>query len=231
MMKYSANERTKTRLLTLLKQHGALSAANLSSQLSISLTATRKHIQELQTQQLIVCQTERPEGRGRPRRVYRLSEQGEEAFPKTYADLCLEVLQHLEALYGKEAVDAVLRRRSEQQINELKDFLGEGNLQERAQQFCHHLSALNYDPILEEINGELHLIQRNCPHLHVAKRYQELCLCELGVYREIWGLDLKPLSLMTCGGLGCRYRLGFIATHTEGISQELPEEEQLPIAN
>lgn len=201
-------ERTKTRLLELVKRDGPLTAQAIAQQLEVSLPAARRHLGDLQSQQLIECQVERPAGRGRPQHVYHLTEQGEAAFPKTYANLCVEILEHLESLFGSGAVLQVLERRNGVLFSQMHSPLQAcQSKEEKAQVFCQQLRAMGFDPVLERCGDDLYLVQRNCPNLSVARTCRQLCASELELYRALWGPELERLSTITSGQAGCRYHL------------------------
>lgn len=204
----SAPERTKRRLLELVKRDGPLTARAIANRLQVSLPAARRHLVDLQSQNMIECQVERPAGRGRPQHVYHLTERGEAAFPKTYADLCVEILSHLEALFGTEAVERVLERRNQALYEQMHGALDACHTpQERAETLCKQLSEMGFDPVLETTEEGLYLLQRNCPNLSVARAYRQLCEAELQLYRKLWEPPLERLTTITCGQAGCRYRL------------------------
>ncbi|MEW6420928.1 MAG: ArsR family transcriptional regulator, partial [Deinococcota bacterium] len=109
-----APERTKHRLLELLKRRGPQTVQDLAASLGVSVPGARRHLSDLQEQGMVEARTERPGGRGRPQHVFLLTERGEAAFPKTYSTLCVDVLRHVQELFGAGAVLQVLDARSAQ---------------------------------------------------------------------------------------------------------------------
>lgn len=204
-----APERTKTRLLELIKRHGPQTAQDLAARLGVSIPAARRHLGDLQDQGLLVSRTERPGGRGRPQHVYALTERGEAAFPKTYSSLCLDVLKHLEELFGSGAVLKVLDARSAEIATRLKAELPlHLPLPERLELLVVRLNEMGFDAEAEERDGVWYFIQRNCPNLTVARQYHQLCLSEMNLYAEVLGTRVQRETRIACGQGDCRYRIG-----------------------
>lgn len=201
------SDRTKMRVLSLLKSRRCTTTQSVAEALDISVPAARKHLSDLVEAGLIEAETQRPGGRGRPQHVYRLSEQGEAQFPKSYASLCVDVLQHLERLFGEGAVMRVMDARRATIASEWSHRLS-GEPRERLAQLTELLKASGYDARTYEEDGVLYLEQGNCPGLDVARRYDELCTAELELYRELLGAPVRRETRIACGAPSCRYRIG-----------------------
>lgn len=203
-------ERTKTRLLELLKRHGPQTAQDLAGRLAVTTPAARRHLQDLQEQGLIEASTERPGGRGRPQHVFSLSDHGEHVtFPKNYSSLCVEVLGHVRELFGDAAVRQVMDARNARLAAQLAPELPpELPLPERAQRLAVRLSELGFDPALECEGGQWFLVQRNCPNLQVAREFGDICASELQLYAELLAVPVVRESRIVCGQGSCRYRVG-----------------------
>ena len=204
-----APERTKSRLLELVKRHGPLTAQDLAQRLEVSVPAARRHLGDLQEQELIVCRTERPGGRGRPQHVFTLSDRGEAAFPKTYSTLCVDVLRHIESLFGEGAVLRVLDARNVELAGRLHDELATcESLGERVQALAARLDEQGFDTTVEQEGEVWYLTERNCPNLTVARQYPQLCESELGLYLQVLDVPVRRDRRIACGQAACRYRIG-----------------------
>ena len=203
-------ERTKTRLLELLKRHGPRTAQDLAAGLQITVPAARRHLTDLQAQGLVQVQVEKPGGRGRPQHVFGLTEHAEErTFPKTYASLCLDVLESVSELYGRGAVDEVLQVRSDRLEALLRELLPpEMPLEEKLRRLTGPLTELGFAPHLEREGEQWYLVQCNCPNLQVARQFKVLCSTEIAMYTKLLGVPVTREEHMACGQPSCRYRLG-----------------------
>ncbi|SMB94741.1 helix-turn-helix transcriptional regulator [Deinococcus hopiensis] len=205
-----APERTKHRLLELLKRHGPQTVQDLAAHLGVSVPGARRHLTDLQDQGLIEARTERPGGRGRPQHVFLLTERGEAVFPRTYSALCMDVLRHVQALYGEEAVLKVLDARSEELAARLlEEMPHELPLAERVQGLTVWLTTAGFDAVAEEnVDGSWTILERNCPNLTVARQYPQMCVSELGMLAQVLGVPVTRSSRIACGQGSCRYRIG-----------------------
>lgn len=201
-------ERSKDRLLQTVKRLHTATAQALADELGISLPATRRHLQGLQEQGLLTLQVEKPGGRGRPQHVYRLSEQGEAAFPKRYEMLCSDILCHLSELYGRGAVMNLLDARRAKLYQELSPaFATAKTPHEKAEVLAQQLSILGYAACLEYVDEQWYLTEYNCPTPATARDFPELCRSELELYEALLGCPLVRETRIVCGAGCCRYRL------------------------
>lgn len=205
-----APERTKTRLLELVKRRGAQTAQDLAQGLDISVPAARRHLCDLQEQGLVEARTERPGGRGRPQHVYALTERGEAAFPKTYSSLCVDVLRHIEGLFGGEALLKVLDARNAEIADRFRSELpADLPLGERVQNLVRRLNEHGFDAsAVQDGQGQWTFTQHNCPNLTVARQYSQLCSAEITLYGDLLGVPVARETRIACGQGSCRYRVG-----------------------
>ncbi|MDV6375689.1 helix-turn-helix transcriptional regulator [Deinococcus arenicola] len=204
----AAPERTKVRLLELVRRHGPQTAQDLATRLEVSVPAARRHLGDLQDQGLLASCTERPGGRGRPQHVFSLTEQGEASFPRTYSGLCVDVLRHVEGLFGQGAVLKVLDARNNDIARRMQAELpAHLPLPQRLEKLVSLLAEMGFDPVLEQDGPDLLLTQRNCPNLTVARQYVQLCDSESRLYAEVLGASVVRETRIACGQGGCRYRI------------------------
>lgn len=205
-----APERTKHRLLELLKRNGPQTVQDLAVGLGVSVPGARRHLIDLQEQGLIEARTERPGGRGRPQHVFLLTDRGEAAFPKTYSTLCVDVLRHVEELFGEGAVLQVLDARSAELAQRLQtDLPITLPLEERVRRLAEWLNGVGFDAVVESGEGGVwYVVERNCPNLTVARQYPQLCRSELGMFAQVLGLPVTRETRIACGQGSCRYRIG-----------------------
>ncbi|TSA81152.1 transcriptional regulator [Deinococcus detaillensis] len=202
-------ERTKDKLLEAVKECDCATAQTLADKLGLSVPAIRRHLQDLQDAGHLDVRSEKPGGRGRPQHVYVLTEAGEATFPKAYASLCVDVLRHVDTLFGEGAVMRVLDARQLDLYELLAPLLSQhGDLGSKLEALTEALCQHGYAARAYQERGQWYLSQRNCPAPAVAKAFPELCQTELSLYRELLGVPISRESRLSCGAAECRYKVG-----------------------
>ena len=205
----SLPERTKSKLLEVIKACDCATAQTLADKLGVTVPAIRRHLQDLQDAGQVEVRTEKPGGRGRPQHVYVLTEAGEATFPKAYDALCLDVLGHLEQLFGEGAVMQVMDARRLELCAQLSPLLEQHTeLGHKLHALASALSEHGYAARAYQEGGQWYLAQRNCPAPAVAKHFPQLCQGELALYRELLKVPVSREARLSCGAAECRYKVG-----------------------
>ncbi|MGB3491291.1 MAG: iron-sulfur cluster biosynthesis transcriptional regulator SufR [Elainellaceae cyanobacterium] len=121
---------SKEDILNYLAKQEQASAQELAIHLNISPQATRRHLKDLETENLIEhCSMQA--GMGRPQHLYQLSEKGRDRLPASYGDFALSLLDTLAETVGREQVGTILRKQWERKACEYQARVGHGTLQEK----------------------------------------------------------------------------------------------------
>jgi predicted ArsR family transcriptional regulator len=110
----AAECRTRDGVARLLLEQGPATAASLGARLGLSPAAVRRHLEALAADGLVEIRHQRPlgpRGRGRPAKLFTLTESGRESFPHAYDDLAAAALRYLAEVYGPDAVTAFAESR------------------------------------------------------------------------------------------------------------------------
>lgn len=99
---------TRGRLLTLLRR-SEMSIAEMAESVGVSGNAVRSHVAALERDGMVEEAGVARDTGGKPARLYRLTADAEELFPKAYAFVLTELLQLLEERRGAEEVEDLLR--------------------------------------------------------------------------------------------------------------------------
>ena len=200
------NDSTKSRVLHILRGQGGGTAQDVAGALEVSVPAVRRHLMDLEADGLLESQVHRPGGRGRPQHVFRVSNKGESHFPKNYAELCGDILEHIQSLYGAGAVLSVLNERN-RKLLELWQPRIDGDLEQRLVALCELLNELGCDASIETDCADWLLSQGNCPSLEVSKRFEELCHSESVLYASLLGATVTREARVLEGAAACLYRI------------------------
>ena len=104
---------TRGQVARLILELGPCTAATLGGRLGLTPAAIRRHLDNLITDGMIETRTARTygnRGRGRPAKVFVVTDAGRSAFEHAYDDLATSALRFLERTYGPQAVAEFARQ-------------------------------------------------------------------------------------------------------------------------
>jgi len=197
---------TKQKLLNILKKDGVCTIGEIMKGFTISEIAVRKHIHELEQQGFITKNTNKQK-LGRPYYTYQLTEKGHGTFPNQYEKLPLELLQDLEELQGKEAVNALFSKRLEREKHEMEKSIGKDSFEEKLSKVAKIQNEKGYMVEVEESDdGDYIITNYNCPIANIASAYNQVCTNEQKVFEEVFSSsEVVSQTLITKGHNFCRW--------------------------
>src|SRR5690349_4285446 len=167
---------TRARIARLILENGPVTAAALSTRLGLTPAAVRRHLDGLLAGGMIeVRSARRPasRGRGRPAKLFVITDAGRSAFEHAYDDLATSALRFIEQTSGRQAVAEFARRQVSELERRYAPVVARGELPRRVQALAEALSADGYAasagpaPAIGAISGE-QICQHHCPVAHVA---------------------------------------------------------------
>src|SRR5215211_4138180 len=106
---------TRERVARSILEHGPSTAAALAERLDLTPAAVRRHLDHLVADGALEAREPRAttgsRGRGRPAKVFAITDAGRDRFDQQYDDLAVQALRFLAETGGDEAVLAFARRR------------------------------------------------------------------------------------------------------------------------
>lgn len=200
------NKRTssKEKILYILKKDSEISIKDLMEYFSISEVAVRRHLNDL-IRQGFVKEKIVKQDIGRPFHLYSLTGKGHDTFPNQYEQLPMELLKDLEALHGKEAVQALLLKRKEREEEELISRLEDIDFDEKIERIVEVQKEKGYMLEYEKTaSGDYEIKNYNCPIFNLASKYGQVCVNEKDIYRTLFPKSkVKAQSCMTKGAKFC----------------------------
>ena len=192
-------------MLVELKKAQPLTAQDLAERFGVTPNAIRRHLKELEAEDLVSHAREQ-RGHGAPTFAYRLSPVGEAVFPKRYEAALTALLQHLEAMGGREEVRRFFTQRFRLQADQLKTRLDQAETQEaRVAVVADFLSAEGFMADWSQGNGQLTIAEHNCAMHAVAEQFPEVCESELVFLREVLGPQVERTMHIVAGCNACEY--------------------------
>ena len=215
-MKFAGQSTDKTRdaVARLVLERGPQSAAELAQTLELSPAAIRRHLDALTEDGLLIERDPKTlgpakhRGRGRPARVYALTDAGRSAFPNEYDDLATTALRYLRQTGGEQAVVDFAQHRAEGLASLLQgDIDPSAPVDERAEALARALTrsgyAANSTSAAIGATAGTQVCQHHCPVAHVAAEFPELCEAETRAFEAVLGTYVQRLATIAHGDGVC----------------------------
>lgn len=174
---------TKDDILQFLLKSGQATAQTLAESLGVSPQAIRRHLKDLQAEELVEHQVMQS-GMGRPNYIYQLSAKGRAQFPSQYDQFAVSLLDTLTETVGAEQVGVILRQQWQRKAQHYCETLGSASLPERVQHLVELRQAEGYMAELHAGDDEDTYIitEYNCAISEVAASYPAVCGHELAMF-------------------------------------------------
>jgi predicted ArsR family transcriptional regulator len=207
---------TRQRVARSILVDGPSTAAALAQRLDLTPAAVRRHLDQLVDDGAVEAREPRragsggvQQGRGRPAKVFALTERGREGFDQQYDDLAVQALRFLAQAAGEDGLRAFAAKRA--------DFIRDGfatisqqqpgltPAQVLAQVFTDEGYVASVRPAqigAGPVVGE-QLCQQHCPVSHVAHEFPQLCEAETTAISELLGTHVQRLATIAHGDGVC----------------------------
>jgi predicted ArsR family transcriptional regulator len=196
---------TRGRIARLILENGPVTAAGLSARLGLTSAAVRRHLDNLLADGLIEARTARTygnRGRGRPARMFAITDAGRSAFEHAYDDLATSALRFLAERAGPGAVAEFARQQIAELERRYRPAVEAAPPDERVKALAAALSADGYAASAgggPAAGGGEQLCQHHCPVAHVAAEYPQLCEAETEAFGRLLGTPVQRLATIAHG--------------------------------
>jgi predicted ArsR family transcriptional regulator len=203
-------ERTRNRILLLLKEEGPSDSISLAKRLRLSAMGVRQHLYALVEENLVSSTTE-PRRIGRPVKVWRLTPAADQFFPDTHPKLTIDLMDAIQRCFGEVGFERVLKSRKHKQLADLRAQLPpEATLEDRLDFL---VERRRKEGFLAEVRTDEEaaylLIENHCPVHAAAVACEALCDMELSLLRSILGpnASVERVEHILDGSRRCVYRV------------------------
>ncbi|WP_407077791.1 helix-turn-helix transcriptional regulator [Streptomyces phytohabitans] len=215
---------TRNRVARSILDHGPSTAAELALRLELTQAAVRRHLDALAAEGVVEASAQRvygARGRGRPAKVFALTDCGRDAFDQAYDELAADALRWIaRAAGGGAAGDAAVaefaRARVEAQAERYRAALDRVPPEERTKALAEALTEDGYAATArgapapasaggasEQGSGGEQLCQHHCPVAHTAEQFPQLCEAETEVFSRLLGTHVQRLATIAHGDGVC----------------------------
>ncbi|GAA2989574.1 helix-turn-helix transcriptional regulator [Streptomyces fulvorobeus] len=218
---------TRNRVARSILDHGPSTAADLAERVRLTQAAVRRHLDALVSDGVVEARDQRVYGartRGRPAKVFALTDCGRDAFDQSYDKLAADALRWISETAGEEAVVAFARARMAAQAEAYRVVVESAAPEDRTDALARALSADGYAATARSAPGPQQgeqLCQHHCPVAHVAEQFPQLCEAETEIFSSLLGTHVQRLATLAHGdGVCTTYvpRSGHAPARTTSVS-------------
>lgn len=218
----AGDESTRRRVAELILRTGPCTAAHLAEELGLTTAGVRRHLAALEEAGALVARAERvngQRGRGRPARVFALTDAGRAAFGVERDDLAVRALDFVAARLGAEAVDEF----ADQMLAGVESRFAElDGVADPVDRLVQAFTDCGYPATQHDAASGRQLCQHHCPIALLAKAHPQLCLAEGRLISRLLGTHVQRLSTIALGDDVCTTHIP--RAHTEAFAHTDPEE-------
>ena len=202
-----ADRRTRERVARLLLELGPSTASALGERLGLTSAAVRKHLDVMLADGTLIARdapVRGPRGRGRPARLFALSDAGHATEgPTAYDDVAVDALRFLRETVGESAVEEFARRRVATWESRYTGRMAALPLAERPAALAEALSADGFAATVHSGGCGVQVCQHHCPVQHVAEEFPALCEAETEALGRLVGRHVQRLATIAHGDGVC----------------------------
>ena len=200
-----ADNSTRERVVRSVLEHGPSTARELAERLALTPAAIRRHLSVLLEEGILGSREQRiygARGRGRPSKVFFLTDAGRSEFHQAYDELAIVAIRRLIEAAGPQAmVDLASERvdEIEARFNELR-----AAHPDRAPiELLTEALGATYAPSVKPVRSGDQLCQHHCPVAHVAAEFPQLCEVETQLFSRLLGSHVQRLATIAHGDGVC----------------------------
>ena len=197
---------TRERVARSILEHGPSTAADLAERLDLTPAAVRRHLEHLVEEGTVEPRVQRVyghRGRGRPAKVFAVTDAGRDEFDQAYDDLAVNALRFLADTAGDDAVADFARRRFSELEERYRPLLAGVPDEDRPRVLAEALTREGYAASVESGPGGTQMCQHHCPVAHVAEEFPQLCEAETEAFARLLGSHVQRLATIAHGDGVC----------------------------
>jgi len=197
---------SRARVCRTLLELGPSTVTAIAGHLGLTPSAVRKHLDALLDEGTVTSRESAvrgPRGRGRPARLFLLTEAGRDAFENAYDDLAVGALRYLAETGGPKAVEAFAQHRIGELESRYRTVIDAARNKPSA--LAAVLTADGYAASIHATPaiGGIQLCQHHCPVAHVAEEFPQLCEAETAAFQRLLGTHVQRLATIAHGDVVC----------------------------
>jgi predicted ArsR family transcriptional regulator len=200
---------TRDRVVRSILENGPSTATELAERLDLTPAAVRRHLDHLVHDDVVESRERKvygSRGRGRPAKVFAITDGGREQFEQRYDDLAVEAIRFLQEVSGDDAVMEFARRRVAFIERDYHNVVSQNPDLTPAEALAKVFTAEGYAASVRDLPvvglGD-QLCQQHCPVSQVAHEFPQLCEAETEAISKVLGTHVQRLATIAHGDGVC----------------------------
>jgi predicted ArsR family transcriptional regulator len=202
---------TRDAIARLILEHGPATASTLSQALALTPAGIRRHLDLLVADGILEARDPRDSsmrGRGRPSKVFLMTDVGRTKFEHTYDDLAVSALKFMATHSGDHLVAAFAESRAQEIEAKATEYFSQhvnkgSGKEDTVAALADFLTEQGYAASVEERGSGEEICQHHCPIAHVAAAYPQLCEAETQAFSRLLGTHVQRLATIAHGDGVC----------------------------
>ena len=185
-------------------ENGPSTAVVLGERLGLTPAGIRRHLDLLVADGILESREPHQaltRGRGRPSKVFVMTDSGREKFEHSYDDLAVAALKFMSAQSGGTLVKAFAQSRADD--IERKGTVALAKRSNKSEALATFLTEQGYAASIESRPLGEQLCQHHCPIAHVAAEFPALCEAETEAFSRMLGTHVQRLATIAHGDGVC----------------------------
>jgi predicted ArsR family transcriptional regulator len=203
-IKATEDPRTRDAIARSILENGPSTAAALSERLGLTPAGIRRHLDLLTADGVLEAREPRissTRGRGRPSKVFVMSDAGREKFEHSYDDLAVAALKFISAQSGEHLVTAFAKSRADEIERKGASVIAKSS--NKLSALADFLTEQGYAASVQSRAGGVELCQHHCPIAHVASEFPQLCEAQTEAFSKLLGTHVQRLATIAHGDGVC----------------------------
>ena len=202
-------DRTRDLLVRSILENGPATAATLARRLKITPAGIRRHLDLLVSSGVLSARdpyqtSTSSRGRGRPSKVFVLTDMGREKFEHSYDDLAVSVLKFISKDGDRtQVINFAKQRASDLARGAEVKLANKKSVNEKSKALVSYLTDAGFAANLHSQGIGEELCQNHCPIAHVAAEFPELCEAETEAFSNLLGTHVQRLATIGRGDGVC----------------------------
>lgn len=185
-------------------ENGPSTAVVLGERLGLTPAGIRRHLDLLVADGILEAREPHQalsRGRGRPSKVFVMTDSGRQKFEHSYDDLAVAALKFMSAQSGEHLVKAFAQSRADD--IERKATIALSKRANKSEALATFLTEQGYAASIESRPLGEQLCQHHCPIAHVAAEFPQLCEAETEAFSRVLGTHVQRLATIAHGDGVC----------------------------